>query len=319
MSNDTVSESTQQYIDLSYFPHDHYTSQPQTIDLNDAYLHEEDGNENMTDSESDQDNNIDYSTLPSTEIIITVPTKNGEKLFRALLDSGTSRSLMSDQARERAQLIEHPSKHSHAYQRTVGTFKTNSHSTIRCHKVVELSSWRQLLTIKLQIYKGQLGNYDMILGRDYMKRYGVDLHFSDETIRCEDRIMPMHHPGFYTKERLEDLFFYIENPDLESLLEGVYLGYDDQYTQIILDSKYEKQDLKAVATKQNHLTPDQRQQLYQLLQAHEKLFDGTLGQWAGQEIDVELRPEVPPFHCKRAMRIPHIYLETLKKEAKLVF
>jgi hypothetical protein len=34
-----------------------------------------------------------------------------------------------------------------------------------------------------------------------MKRYGIDLQFSDSTIRWEDSRLPMHAQGFYTEER----------------------------------------------------------------------------------------------------------------------
>jgi len=61
---------------------------------------------------------------------------------------------------------------------------------------------------------------------------------------------------------------------------------------------------------------NQQRQLEELLRRHEKLFDGTLGKWNGVEVDIEIKPNAVPFHCKRPMRIPHIHLETLKNETE---
>lgn len=68
------------------------------------------------------------------------------------------------------------------------------------------------------------------------------------------------------------------------------------------------------ADEQKHLSPDQRQLLERVPRKHERLFSGTLGEWPEIEVDVELKPSVQPFHCRRPMRIPHVYHETLKKE-----
>jgi hypothetical protein len=74
--------------------------------------------------------------------------------------------------------------------------------------------------------------------------------------------------------------------------------------------------LEAVVNQQKHLTPDQRQKLLKILTAHSSLFDGTLGTWQTQEIDIELNPYVQPYHCRRPMRIPRIHMETLTKEVQ---
>jgi hypothetical protein len=71
------------------------------------------------------------------------------------------------------------------YQTTMGTFHTKTHTTVRRHRVVDLSGKRQLATMQLQVYDGTLGNYDFILGRDYLKHYGINLLFLDDKIEWE--------------------------------------------------------------------------------------------------------------------------------------
>ena len=206
------------------------------------------------------DETIDFSKLPSTEVLITMQDEDGnEQLLLGLLDSGTSRSLISQAAATKTTLQVKTNRQAHAYRTTIGVFRTNEFTTIRKHKIVGLTGRRQLVQMKLQLYNGTLGRYDIIFGRDYLKRYGIDLQFSDSTIRWEDSSMPMHPQGFYTDERLEDVKLYLENPELEELMNGDVTGIDESFLQTILESKYEKQDLRSVAEAQQHLTVEQRQ------------------------------------------------------------
>ena len=57
----------------------------------------------------------------------------------------------------------------------------------------------------------------------------------------------------------------------------------------ILDAKYEKANLKKVVAAATHLSEFQKEQLHQLLKKYEELFDGTLEEWQGPEVDFELK------------------------------
>jgi hypothetical protein len=90
---------------------------------------------------------------------------------------------------------------------------------------------------------------------------------------------------------------------------------EEHHAQEILDSKYEQQDLKKVADEQIHLSKKQRDLLYEFLfRDHKELFSGKLGVWPHEKISVQIKPKAVPYHCKRPIRIPHIHMETLKKE-----
>jgi hypothetical protein len=104
--------------------------------------------------------------------------------------------------------------------------------------------------------------------------------------------MPIHSPGYWSNERLKDLFCLQENPEVTDLLHGTYVHYDELQATALLDSKYEKQDVHAVATSQKNLTPDQRLQLEQLLLKQDCLLSGRLGVWKDQIINVDLHPDV---------------------------
>ncbi len=110
---------------------------------------------------------------------------------------------------------------------------------------------------------------------------------------------------------LEDQFDHHYSLDLENKYESWCMQRRE-----IKDSKYEKQDLLRVSKDQKHLTQDQRNQLYAVLQKYQDLFEGTLGTWPDEEVTVELRKDAVPYHCGKPIRIPHIHWETLQKEVQ---
>ena len=90
---------------------------------------------------------------------------------------------------------------------------------------------------------------------------------------------------------------------------------EDAYDRVkkILDAKYVPADLNELCKKQEHLSLEEQKQLQTLLTKYEDLFDGTLGHWNGEDYDIELKPDVQPYHA-RPYPIPKAYEQTLKKE-----
>ena len=58
---------------------------------------------------------------------------------------------------------------------------------------------------------------------------------------------------------------------------------------------------------------EERQKLEVLLTKYKDLFDGTLGHWKEENYDIELKPDVEPYHA-RPYPIPKAYEKTLKLE-----
>ena len=80
----------------------------------------------------------------------------------------------------------------------------------------------------------------------------------------------------------------------------------------ILDSKYEKADLdKVAANAEQLLDKHQQRKLLLLLKDVEDLFDGTLGHWETEPIDIELKPEHKPSSA-RYYPVPRINKATFK-------
>ena len=59
----------------------------------------------------------------------------------------------------------------------------------------------------------------------------------------------------------------------------------------ILDRTYENTGLEQVFANASQLNADERNLLLSLLEDFEDLFDGTLGDWATDPVDLELKPD----------------------------
>ena len=81
----------------------------------------------------------------------------------------------------------------------------------------------------------------------------------------------------------------------------------------ILDAKYQKADLRAVVQKATHLNPRQREMLYALLIKYKDIFDGKLGEWRTDPVELELKEGAEP-HSQRHYPMPRIHRDVFKKD-----
>jgi hypothetical protein len=81
----------------------------------------------------------------------------------------------------------------------------------------------------------------------------------------------------------------------------------------ILDSDYHKADLWKVVAKATQLNKRQQLSLLRLLRKYEALFDGTLGKWNTDPVNIELREDLIPV-SSRYYPVPKINKETFRKE-----
>ena len=76
-----------------------------------------------------------------------------------------------------------------------------------------------------------------------------------------------------------------------------------------------KADLKQVVYNTIQLNAEERTMLLSLLEDFEDLFDGTLGDWATETVDLELNPDYKPFNS-RYYPVPIINKLIFRKELK---
>ena len=143
-------------------------------------------------------------------------------------------------------------------------------------------------------------NYDMIIGRDLMTELGINLDFFHQKVKWQEAEIPMKMPNCTLNNS-----FYVQDSEL--------LNSEADRIKQILDAKYEAADLKEIAEEADHLSEEEKQQLYQLLIKYETLFDGTLGTWKNETLSLKLKADAKPYHA-RAFPIPKCYELTLRQE-----
>ncbi len=158
--------------------------------------------------------------------------------------------------------------------------------------------------------KDRKPQFDLILGTETMKEFGIILNFRDKMITIDEIMLPMRN---------------INNLQGSSVLHVLQhnhsLAMEQQSTQDatqramqILDAKYSKADLQSVVRDNwKHLSANQQKKLLQLLKRYELLFDGTLGDWKTKPDSFQLKEGVSQHHGQ-AFPVPKIYKETLIKE-----
>ena len=130
----------------------------------------------------------------------------------------------------------------------------------------------------------------MIIGRDILSELGIDLHFSTLTCTWEQRTIPMRE-GTAT---IEQTYLVDETGPVADSTNRI---------KKILDAKYEAADIPKIVESCSHLKHVEKEKLAKLLSKYENLFDGTLGQWKGPPVEIQLREGAKPYHA-RAYPIP---------------
>ena len=182
---------------------------------------------------------------------------------------------------------------------------------VRGMRLPEFDKNTMITEHKLLVFDGEC-QYDMILGSDFLSKIGLGVNYDTGMVTWLDYSIPMHTPF---ESDSEELYEAIEEYLLQ--MDDDDLGYDwlDAFLTVpILDAKYEKADLAEVARNQTHLSDSQRNDLFQLLSRHERLFDGTLGLYPHEKMHIELLPGERFESFSRPYPVPHIHLDTFKKE-----
>jgi hypothetical protein len=150
-------------------------------------------------------------------------------------------------------------------------------------------------------------NYDMIIGRDLLHCLGINLLFDTAEILWENAKIHMQPPGKTNGDWLDTLeqeLFYAHDPNTT----------DAERIQSIIESKYCPADLTKIVEECTHLDKTEQRHLLKLLQKFEDLFDGTLGTWKTDPVELELiDPKVKPFNAK-PYPVPYSQEKRLKEE-----
>ena len=148
----------------------------------------------------------------------------------------------------------------------------------------------------------------MIIGRDLLKQLGMVLDFQKEIIEWDVITIPMQDYAWLHNFSGNEI-----NKMIQSTKEPIVMQKATNRIVNILDSNYHKVDLYQVVAKAMHLSDSKGGKLYDLLPQYEDLFDGTLGKWRTEPVELELKDDAKP-HNQLYYPMPHIYKNMFKKE-----
>ena len=150
----------------------------------------------------------------------------------------------------------------------------------------------------------------MIIGRDLMFKLKIDIFFREGNVLWEGIKIPLRDYNKIAKWNISRLEL---NTIIQEMKEPIVTEEATDRMVRILDSKYERANLKLVASNAKHLTEQEKTLLYELLIKYQEIFDGTLGEWQTTPVDFELQEGAKP-HSQNHYSVPRIYKETFKKE-----
>ena len=191
-----------------------------------------------------------------------------------------------------------------------GLFTTGKQGTL-VFKLPEFSNSKDI-TWSMDMDNGKLEElgYDMIIGRDSLFSLGMIIDFKYSVIRWGENDIPMNRTKLAKNDRKELNEIFQLATESKAAKEAT-----NRVTQI-LDAHYEKANIVETISKNcSHLSNNKQQQIINLLNKYEELFDGTLGDMNTSPVHLEVKEGAKPKHHK-PFPVPKIHEMTLKKELK---
>jgi hypothetical protein len=259
------------------------------------------------------------ATIKSPEIVVevSIPEEKSPRLLRALFDSGSTGCIILNEFTKG--LPKKRIREAEVWATKGGTFVTKG----KCRVPMVLADFTRSTTVSFDCYVDPTQtsndtNYDLILGKDFMQCFGIDILNSSLTLLWNGIEVPMREFGELRNRSNPDVFSYCKEQQIFLLshdTEAKSTAEMQKRVTSILDAKYEKADLKAIVLSQEHLNKDEKLELAKVLKHHEELFDGTLGEWKGSGVSFELIDKAVPSHSK-PYPIPQIHEGPTKKEVE---
>jgi hypothetical protein len=126
-----------------------------------------------------------------------------------------------------------------------------------------------------------------------------------------DTTLPLRPTGVGLKA--EDFDAMVDSFHVQ--VENELFGEDwlQSFAIAMIDAKYEFTQVRDVVDQLSHLNMHQKADLLEVLQKHQKMFDGTLGVYPHKKFHIDIDPEAKPVHA-RAYPVRRVHLQTFKKE-----
>ena len=174
------------------------------------------------------------------------------KVLRALLDSGSTSTLIHEDAVPRT-AIPKPIT-AKKFSTVAGTMTANKVVRMRDVRLPEFNRNRSLSEQKALVFGGNC-KYDIILGADFLSKTGIVLDYQTKEANWFGDTIPLREPGLTASDYI-DILEATKVP-YELSEENAADDHEDCYAADILDAKYEAMDLDETMKRQTHLTDAQ--------------------------------------------------------------
>jgi hypothetical protein len=224
----------------------------------------------------------------------------------ALLDSGTTSCIAIG---NRIPFVRATKSRSTDWSTKAGNFKTSGKGTL----TFIMPEFATKPKFEFEVHLDQrddtsMAKYDVILGTNFMRAFGINLKFDDRVIEHEGATIPMRN-----RDSLNANVPHLVANAMEETYETEATKEMVSRMTRIAESKYEPADLNKVVRSCTNLSNADQSALYEVLKGFESMFDGKLGEWRMEPISIKLKKDARPVHA-RAYTIPKIYETTVKNE-----
>jgi len=243
-------------------------------------VHKIEQKELSSDSESsDEEELYVMNDIPRCDIRLIIRGPNKNVLCKALLDTGSSKTIIDGSSLLEAAGISMEKAEPIVYHTKEGTFTTNKQAQVTA--VMPQFSKHRTLQFTAQVDDRRLiaATYDIIIGRDFLSKYKIKLDFSSNP------------PSIHWDELQLEMVYKIET----------------QADQV-------RAKLRTTVNGCTHLSNRNKEQLFTLLQRYQSVFNGTLGIAKGvAPIELDLKDGAKSIQS-RPIPIPEAKLHTVKQD-----
>lgn len=253
----------------------------------------------------------DDDLVPTTLIIpLKIQNIHNDKLMICLLDSGASDTIIK-QDRLPINVVPKVLQSPIISNTLIGQQKIKTYVQLEDIILPEFPHSCKIEQAKAYVVDSTNCNYDIIIGRDFLRKNKIHLSFEDDTVSWLNEHVKMKPNQFWHKRINWYHSLVNTNEQHEELLNENYsIG---QQHQTIKHSKYESTKPEEVIELQKHINQNQKQQLLNVLTQHPILFSGRLGRYPHQKIHLDAYENIKPFHAK-PYAVPYIHQQVFKDE-----
>lgn len=245
-----------------------------------------------------QYSDVEIKNEIGSEILIQFPNQGNKLTCVALLDTGTSRSLISKTAIDKMKdnVVTTQQEKVTRWVTQAGEFVTKWTCSIKNVKLPQFNVHRHF-TFNAAMFSHKQG-YDVILGRDFMTQLGMQILYDEGLFEWEGAKSTMTKKGHWSK-----------NSDAISIRTE---ACEEHCNTLNMIQELDNTTTASIVEEQTHLNAKQKRALKKIFDDHFSLFDNQLGKWKGEPIHLRLKKQAVPY---RGMpyKIARSKLEKAKK------